>query len=144
MRFETATPRIASYVLVRQNHKIAFVLRAKTTWMNDHYGLPSGKVEKGETYTKAAIREAQEEIGISIKPSDLEVVHIMHRYEGSDWVDVFFEARAWEGKPINNEPTLHSNLDWLDPKKLPDNVIPSVRFAIEQIQKGKFFSEYGW
>jgi len=144
MSYPTATPRIASYVLLRKGNKVAFVLRSNTSWMDDHYGLPSGKVENNEPYTAGAIREAKEEVGVDIKPSDLTFVHVMHRNEGSDWVDVYFEADHWEGEPYNAEPDIHSELDWLDIKSLPQNVIPSVKFALEQINQGRMFSEYGW
>lgn len=142
--YNTATPFIASYVLVRKNDTFAFVLRSNTDWMNNHYGLPSGKTEKGESFSTGARREALEEIGITIDSKDLTFIHAMHRMEGMDWVDVYFEATKWEGEPHNAEPHMHSELAWLDPKNLPQNVIPSVKFAMEQILAGKAYSEYGW
>lgn len=144
MNYNTATPYVASYVLVKKGGKVAFVLRSNTSWMNNYYGLPSGKVEKDESYLQAAVREAHEEIGIKVTPENLKFVHVMHRREGSDWVDVFFEATNWEGEPVNAEPHMHGELAWLDMPNLPKNVIPSVRFALEQINQGKYFSEYGW
>lgn len=144
MNYDTATPRIASYVIIRREEKVAFVLRTNTDWMNDHYGLPSGKVEKNEAFSAGAAREALEEIGVHIKPQDLRFTHVMHRNEESDWVDVYFEVESWEGEPVNAEPHMHSELAWLDPKNLPDNAIPAVRYAFEQINAGRTFSEYGW
>lgn len=144
MSFGTATPYIASYVLLEKDGKIAFVLRANTSWMNNYYGLPSGKVEKNESYTAAAAREALEEVGVTVQPEDLTFVHVMHRQEGLDWVDVYFKAEKWQGEVVNAEPDVHSELVWLDPQNLPENTIPSVRYALEQIQAGKTFSEYGW
>jgi 8-oxo-dGTP diphosphatase len=142
--FDTATPYIASYVIMRKGNKIAFVLRSKTNWMNNYYGLPSGKVEKQENYKRAAIREAKEEVGIDINPKDLKFVHVMHRNEGHEWVDIFFEAAKWQGEPYNAEPHMHSEFLWLDLKKLPKNTIPSVAFALGKISKGELYSEYGW
>jgi ADP-ribose pyrophosphatase YjhB (NUDIX family) len=112
--------------------------------MNNHYGLPSGKVEKNESFSAGAMREALEEVGITINPKDLEFTHVMHRFESMDWVDVYFTAKQWQGKVHNAEPHMHAELAWLDPKDLPDNVIPSVKFALEQIEAGKTYSEYGW
>jgi len=149
MSYNTAHPHIASYVIIRNDkNQIAFVLRANTSWMNDHYGLPSGKVEEDESYIQGAVREAEEEVGIKIKAEDLKHIITIHRYEKSshaaDWVDVYFETAKWRGEPFNAEPKVHSKLAWLDPQNLPKNVIPSVKFALEQIEAGNNYAEYGW
>jgi len=148
MKYDTATPYIASYIVVRNEGKIAFVLRSNTSWMNGYYGLPSGKTEKDESFVAGAIREAKEEIGISLKPENVRHILTVHRKEPSEigmtWVDVYFEADTWEGEPYNAEPHMHSKLEWLDPDKLPENVIPAVMFALEQIKNGRNYGEYGW
>ena len=142
--YDTARPYIASYLLIRRGNKLAFVLRSNTDWMKSHYGLPSGKVEKGESFTDAVIREAKEEIGIGIKPQDLKYVHTAHRHEETDWVDVYFEAVKWSGEPYNAEPQMHSDIAWLNPNDLPTNTIPATVFALKEIGLGKYYSEYGW
>lgn len=143
-KFGTAMPYIASYVVLRREDKVAFVLRSNTGWMNNYYGLPSGKVENNERFTAAAIREAREEAGIEVAPQNLKYLMTVHRHDETDWVDVYFEALAWQGDPVNAEPHMHSELVWLDPANLPENVIPSVRHALEAIKAGKVYSEYGW
>jgi len=148
MKFNTAQPYIASYVIFRKDNKVAFVLRSNTNWMNNFYGLPSGKVEVNEPFAAAAIREAKEEVGVDIKPNQLKHVLTMHRKEPSDngmtWVDLFFEAEKWSGELINAEPHMHSELTWLDVDNLPENVISSVLFALDHIKKGSMYCEYGW
>lgn len=145
MKISPATPNVAAFVVVRKNQKVAFVLRAHGIWMSGNYGLPSGKVEETESFKQCALREAKEEIGITVKPSDLIYLHTLHRQsEDSEWVDVIFEATKWQGEPYNAEPNVHAELAWLDPSNLPDNVVPPVRYALEQIAKGKQYSEYGW
>lgn len=151
MSYGTATPHIASYVILRRDGKIAFVLRANTKWMNGYYGLPSGKVEQDESFEQAAIREAKEEAGVTIAQKDLQHVLTMHRTKNGeeeggpkDWVDCFFEPVKWQGEAVNAEPHMHSELVWLDPNNLPENVIPSVRYAIEQIEQGSHYAEFGW
>jgi 8-oxo-dGTP diphosphatase len=144
MNFETATPRIASYILLRKDGKIAFVLRQNTNWMDNFYGLPSGKIEKKEAAMAAVIREGNEEVGVTLTPDQIRFVHVMHRQEETDWVDFYFEADDYEGEAYNAEPHMHAELAWLDPDNLPDNVIPSVRFALDEIKAGRTFSEYGF
>lgn len=145
MSYDTATPYIASYVIIRDaDGKIGFVHRSNTSWMNGYYGLPSGKVEKDESYIAAAIREAKEEIGIDVDPASVRFVHTMHRREGMDWVDVYFEISKWKGEAHNAEPHMHSEFTWLDPEALPENVIPSVRVALDHIKHGTVYGEYGW
>ena len=143
-KYNTSTPYIASYLIIRDKGKIAFVLRTNTGWMNNYYGLPSGKVEIGENFSSAVIREGLEEIGVKIKLEDLKFVHLMHRREETDWVDAYFEAGKYEGEAYNAEPDIHSELAWFDPNNLPDNVVTSVKQAIERIEAGSFYSEYGW
>lgn len=143
--YDTATPYIASFVIFRKDSKIAFVLRENTTWMNGYYGLPSGKIEKNESATQAAIREAKEEVGVELIAENMRPVLVMHRCgDDSEWVDFMFEAVSWKGELVNAEPHLHSRVEWLDPKNLPENVISPVRAAIEAIEAGKAYAEFGW
>jgi 8-oxo-dGTP pyrophosphatase MutT (NUDIX family) len=146
-QFGTATPYIASYMKLRNTQgKIAFLLRRNTSWMSGYYGLPAGKVEKGETFSAAAIREAKEEVGVNVLPTAIEHALTMHRLsdDSMEWVDMFFEVAAWEGTPFNAEPQVHGELVWLGMDELPENVVPNVRFALEQIVLGKHYCEFGW
>jgi 8-oxo-dGTP pyrophosphatase MutT (NUDIX family) len=144
-KFASAAPYIACFVILRRDDEVAFVLRSNTGWMDGQYGLASGKVEWGETYTAGAIREAKEEAGITIKPEHVHHAITVHRHsEDTDWVDVYFEVDEWEGEPVNAEPAVHSELAWLNVKDLPENVIPGVRFALDEVAMGNHFAEDGW
>ena len=146
MTYDTATPYTAAYVLLQQDNKLAFVLRSHTGYMDGQYGLPSGKVEKNESYLAAAVREAKEEIGVAIKPADLRHALTVHRdsTDGSSWVDIYFRAASWTGEPFNAEPHKHSELAWLEIDSLPENVIPDVRYSLQKIQAKQAYAEYGW
>jgi 8-oxo-dGTP diphosphatase len=139
------TPYTAVYLIFKKDGKIAFLLRSNTGWMNGHYGLVAGKADKGESFTQAAVREAFEESGATIQPPDLKPVLLIHRKEpDSIWVDVVFEVLKWDGELYNAEPDKHGELVWLDPKQLPENMVPSVRFYVQQYLAGKPYAEYGW
>jgi 8-oxo-dGTP diphosphatase len=78
--YRTAQPRIAVYILLEKDGRHAFVKRSNTGWRDGYYSLPSGKVEKGESYLRAAVREAKEEVGVTIDLEDLEHVLTTHRF----------------------------------------------------------------
>lgn len=144
-KFDSATPYIACFVILRRNKKVAMVKRKNTNWMDGYYGLPAGKVEWGERFILGAVREAKEEAGIDITPTDLRYVHTVHRHsEDTDWIDIYFEVDSWRGEPYNAEEDKSDELVWLEIDNLPNNVVPPQKDAIERAQKGEYFSEYGW
>ena len=149
-KYDAARPYIACFVVMKDaDGKIAMVMRKNTGWMDGLYGLPAGKVEYGESYIDAAIREAKEEAGVEIKKEDLKFSQVIHRHaeEGDlfmDWVDVYFEAHIWTGEPFNAEPEKSESLDWVDITKQADQIVPPQLQAIQNMQRGIYYSNFGW
>ena len=93
----------ADLVLTRTNEKgkkeILLQLRQNTGYMDNMYDFAcSGHVEKGEPYAQALIREAKEEIGISIEEKDLVFLAVNHYYQ-TDYLHVIFTTKDYEGNP---------------------------------------------
>ena len=65
-------------------------------------------------------------------------------FDDSQRVDVFHIVEDFIGEPINVEPHKCDDLFWFNMDQLSENVIPYIRFAIESIKKGEFYSEHGW
>lgn len=140
-----ATPYAAVYVVLRSDTRIALVLRSKTGWMDGNYCLPSGRVDKGENFSTAAIREAEEEVGAGIKPEDLKLVLTAHRqHPDSEWIDLVFEAQQWQGELHNAEPHVHGEMIWADLNNLPKNITPNSQLYIEEVLKGSTYAESAW
>jgi 8-oxo-dGTP diphosphatase len=140
-----ATPYAALYLIFRKGGKIAFLLRANTSWMDGHYALPAGRVEKNETFLQAAIREAKEEVGVDIEPANMKHCLTVHRrHPDSQWVDVVFEATSWQGELYNAEPDVHGELSWFDIDALPENTVPNSRFIVGTYASGSGYAEFGW
>lgn len=142
---------VAVFVLVRNDSgQLLFQRRLNTGHRDGQLGLPAGHKEKGESVTQAAIREAAEEIGITIAPQDLTLQLIMHR-KGEDtyeMMDFYFSVENWSGTIQNCEPEKCSELVWIDTadpsNPLPTDVIDYVRFALTSIEHQKRFAQLGW
>jgi 8-oxo-dGTP diphosphatase len=148
MRGTTNVPSV--YVILRRNGNGLFVLRSTTGFKDGEYTLPSGHVEGTESFIEAALRETKEEVGIELKPGQLRLAYLMHRYcddqNGAHVrVDVFFEADGWEGEPVNNEPDVHSEIAWFDMDDLPlEKIIDWQSQALGHIAEGGNYGEFGW
>ncbi len=133
----------SAYLFWIRDKKILLLRRANTGFEDGNYGLPAGHAEAHESFTNAAIREINEEIGVHFLPEQLSVAHVMHRRGADERVDFFFTTSA-DGKPQNLEPEKCDDLNWFPLNNLPSNTIPYIRAAIENFQKGIFYSEFGW
>jgi ADP-ribose pyrophosphatase YjhB (NUDIX family) len=140
----------ASYLILIKNKEILLLRRFNTGFMDGKYSLVAGHLDGNESFSRAAIREAKEEAGIILKSKDLKVVHVMNRFEPQneielrERVDVFFMASKWQGKIKNMEPRKCDDLSWFPIDSLPKNTIPYIKFVINNIQKNKFYSEFGY
>ena len=128
---------------LRQN-KLLLIRRYQTGYMDGHYSVPAGHLDGNEPVRRAAVREANEEIGVQIDPGDIDFAGVFHRSEGDERVDFFVQVRRWRGEPFNAEPEKCDELRWTEVNDLPENTIPYIRRAIENFQTGVLFEEFGW
>ena len=141
------TLRSAVYLILKKDGQILLSRRFNTGWIDGQYSLPSGHLEENEKLTDALVREAKEEIGISLNLDDIKMEHVFLRKSTADhaeYIDFFFTASKWEGDITNNEPDKCDDLKWFPKNNLPDNAWAHIKFIIEQIKKGNHFSEVGW
>lgn len=132
------------YLLLQQNNKILLSLRQNTGYEDNKWSLVAGHCESKEAATQALIREAQEEIGITIDPKELEVSHVMHRQTDRENIDMFISCKKWNGSIANIEPEKCGELEFFELDKLPENTIPYIKDALIHIKNGKLYSEQGW
>lgn len=82
-------------------------------WRNGRWDLPKGKVESGETLLQAALREAEEETGITPLPTThyplpTKTYHTFNLYGGwhlkqTSWFDAHVAGEKPVGKPQDEE-----------------------------------------
>ncbi|TCJ35205.1 NUDIX domain-containing protein [Parafrankia sp. BMG5.11] len=132
------------HLLLLADGRVLFGCRQNTGYEDGAYHLPSGHLEADESVVAALIREAKEEIGVTIKPEAVEFAHIMHNSSSGGRAAFFFTVREWDGEPENREPEKCRELAWFPPDALPDHLIAYCRTALEHIAAGQPFSTYGW
>jgi len=139
----------ASYLVYTKENKILLLRRYNTGYKDGEYSLVAGHVDDGETFTDALIREAREESGLVITKNQVKVSHMMQRksdFDGSQRIDVFLtvDYKTLNQDPENIEPHKCDDLSWFDIDNLPENVIPYIKVAINNIVNNNFYSEHGW
>jgi mutator protein MutT len=115
--------------------------RANTGYADGMWHFPSGHLEPGESVSTAAIREAAEEVGVTISPADLEFVHVMHHM---DRIGFFFVAQQWLGELHNAEPEKCTEIGWFPLDELPTDTVDYPATAVAHILRNEQFSVYGW
>ena len=118
--------------------------RRNTGYRDGSYSVVAGHLDGGETVVAAMVREAREEVGITVKPGDLRVIGVMHRREGDERIDFFLTADAWSGEVVNAEPEKCDDLAWFPLGGLPANVVPYVARALANYRRGGWFDSFGW
>jgi 8-oxo-dGTP diphosphatase len=144
MTGEKFTLRSAVYLILIDSGKVLLLRRFQTGWEDGKYTLIAGHLDGDETIAETMAREAKEEAGIEIEPSDLEVVHTMHRKSDKEYIDFFLTIKKWQGTPEIKEENKCDDMQWFPLDNLPENILPHVKTALENYNKGVSFSEYGW
>tara|TARA_Y100001934_G_C11879127_1_gene552252 strand:+ start:125 stop:601 length:477 start_codon:yes stop_codon:yes gene_type:complete len=135
----------AVYLFLIRDDQILLLQRHNTGFMDDWYSLPAGHLDGQETARHGLAREAFEEIGITIKPEDLELRLTMHNiFPTRESVDWFFSPKHYEGTISNKEPNKCSDLKFYPLNDLPNNIIPYIKQAIDCFKADINYGEWGW
>ena len=103
----------AAYLLLLRDGpdgtEVLLHLRRNTGYRDDHWAVVAGHVEHGESVLDAAVREAAEEAGVTVRTGDLVPLCTVHRtLRGGgpidERADFFLAARTWAGEPRIMEP----------------------------------------
>ncbi|MGI6151381.1 MAG: 8-oxo-dGTP diphosphatase [Christensenellales bacterium] len=83
--------------MVRNGDKVLVLDKVGSKW--DGLTFPGGHVEPGESLVMAAIREVQEETGLTVSRLKLRgTVHWFNKEDGSRWIIFLYEACAFSGE----------------------------------------------
>lgn len=100
-----------------------------------------------ESAISCLVREALEEAGLVIDPTDVELVHVVHIVDapgGQPRLQMVFRAHRWKGAPELREPDRCLAWHWWPKEDLPEPIVPYTRAAITGIAGGRVYTELGW
>lgn len=133
----------AVYMIIKnEKNEILFQRRQGTKLWPGFLALPAGHVDTGENVYDAVIREAKEELNITISIENIIDTFVVNRRNKSisPYYDVYFEVDSYVGNIIINEPEKCSELKWIKIEDLPDDVIDFEKIALLNNKKGIKFS----
>lgn len=134
---------LSVFVFLIRDNQVLVLRRATTGWMDNMWSVPAGAIDGNERLDVAACREVHEEVGVTIDPRDLRLVHVIHCFtEGDEWAGAFFATETWSDEPSVMEPHKHDAVQWSDLDKPPPEIIPYVKQAIESMLANVPYSEF--
>ena len=138
--------------MVTRGSHVLLLRRANTGYRDGWLSVPAGHLDGDEELRAAAARELREETGLEARPEELEPVLVMHRREdhthtssrSRESLDFFLTLSDCQDEPVNREPHKCSELLWCSPEELPEDVIPYIRRALQNVRERRAFDSFGW
>ncbi len=126
----------AGGLVSNEENKYLFIYR------KDKWDLPKGKLDKGEGFREAAVREVEEECGITINSSGDKICKTYHIYEVNE--QPVMKKTVWYWMRADNQPELTPQLEegitearWLAPGDfmlVRENTYPLIKDVIRVIE----------
>lgn len=119
-------------LILQDDDKILLIKRQNTWYFDWYWWFPAWRLEESEHFTDWVIREAYEEIWISINKKELSKPLIVHSISiEKEHIHMYFGCKKNSHNPINNEPLKCSEIKWFNKTSLPDNCTPGVTLAMQ-------------
>lgn len=134
-------------IVVRDDGQILLTERAGGIYLAGHWAIPGGKVDSaGEPVVTAAVRELAEEVGLHVKPHQLQFVGVTHHRppHGDSRIGFGFVVTDWTGEPTNAEPDKCAQLAWFAPGGLPSPTMDYTAEIVRLYREKEQFSQHGW
>lgn len=136
------TTTVSLMLFKEDGQDILLQKRKNTGYMDGMYdSCCSGHVEENESLKDALIREAKEEIAITIKKEDIELISVLDA-SNENYLNFFFKVKYYEGIPQIMEPGKCDELKWFNINEIPKNTIIKVRDVLELVLNNKIYKEY--
>lgn len=130
-------------LILEKEGRLLFLKQTKKN--GGKYTLIGGTVEEREFAREALAREAEEEVGIRVDATKLELVHVLHRRKlklNENYLVFYFRAHRFHGQPMNLEPDKFSSVEWHRLDELPEKVSKPTIHVLQAIARQEIYSEF--
>jgi 8-oxo-dGTP diphosphatase len=124
-------PKVGVGVLILDHRSRALLTLRKLPPEAGSWSIVGGKLEYLETLHHCAVREALEEVGVTVSIEALLCVtdHLLPQ-ESQHWVSPAYLGRVASGRAKNCEPRKTREVRWFPLDQLPPNLTMTARNAI--------------
>lgn len=131
------------YIILKdENDNVLLQRRCGTKLWCGFLAFPAGHIDQGENAYEAVIREAKEELDITLDLKDIIDTFVVNRKNKTlqPYYDVYFIFEKYAGTIKINEPGRCSELIWININNLPTDMIEFEKVALKNYQNGIHFS----
>lgn len=136
---EIERPKVGVGILVLKEGAILLGERLSShgagTWQ-----IPGGHLELGGTFEETALRELEEETGLTDVKLEGLIALINDRVYGKHFVTIGMLAEWRSGEPRAMEPEKSRNWGWFLPENLPSDIFLPSRNVIDCWKSGRLYT----
>jgi 8-oxo-dGTP diphosphatase len=129
---------IVGFVFDSKMEYVLLMHKNRPEWQNGFINGLGGKVEKGETFLSATVREIKEESGLETEEDKWVHAGVI----GSDSFSVEILGYVYEGQMSDAQSLEDEPIEWFPLNKLPPNVLDNlpwlIHITIDKIKNQKF------
>lgn len=112
-------------------------LHLEGTWT-----MPGGKIEYGETFEQAGIREVEEETSLKVEEKDIIPICVQtDKNEHAHFVTIGLLAKKFSGEVKTMEPDEIVEWKWFDLDDLPKNMYFPSKKVLENYLNNRFYTK---
>ncbi|MGG6895788.1 MULTISPECIES: NUDIX domain-containing protein [Rhizobium] len=131
-------PGLGTGLAILRDGKVLLYRRLKAPEAG-FWSIVGGKVDHMEPAAQAAIREAEEESGLSIGKIDhLCTVEVIVEADRQHWISLIYVCRDFSGEPSLMEPDKLSDFGWFGRDDLPTQLSEFAKATIAHLSKKDF------
>lgn len=136
MNLESKRPLVGVCSVVLKDGKVLLHKRAGTHSPNT-WAFPGGHLEFNEEIEECALRELQEETGLTdvTYPKFWTLENTIYPDEGKHYVTLFYISEWLSGEPVNMEPDKGGDWEWFDWNNLPQPLMQGIQKIIDNMEK---------